>query len=139
MHDRRGDGQTALSYYEQALPIFREVGDRAGEAKTLNNIGAVYYARRDGQAALFYFEQALPIRREVGDRAGEAVTRYNIAMVHRDAGRLSEAIAELDLVVALDEAVQHPDLDADRAMLDQVRAELDQRRSIGSADAGTDG
>ena len=37
-----GTGQAALDYYEQALPIRREVGDRAGEATTLNNIGAVY-------------------------------------------------------------------------------------------------
>jgi hypothetical protein len=28
---------------------------------------------------------------------------------------------------ALDEAIQHPDLDADAAMLQQVRAELDER------------
>ena len=30
------------SIYEQALPILRKVGDRAGEAVTLNNIGMVY-------------------------------------------------------------------------------------------------
>ena len=74
--------------------------------------------------------------REVGDRAGEAVTRYNIAMVHRGAGRLVEAVAELELVVALDAAVQHPDLEADTAMLEQVRAELHQRRSGGGRDVG---
>src|SRR5262249_32925496 len=56
-------------------------------------------------------------------RAGEAVTRYNIAMRLRAAGRLREAVAELEIVVVLDRAVQHPDLDADTAMLHQVRAE----------------
>ena len=44
--------------------------------------------------------------------------------MHRHAGRLVEAVAELELVVALDAAVQHPDLEADTAMLEQVRAEL---------------
>ena len=38
--------------------------------------------------------------------------------------------------MALDAAVQHPDLDADTAMLEQVRAELQQRRSGGGKDAG---
>jgi hypothetical protein len=32
-------------------------------------------------------------------------------------------VAELEIVVALDRAVQHPDLDADTAMLQRVRAE----------------
>src|SRR5512144_2081878 len=32
----------ALAAYEQALPLRREVGDRAGEAATLTNIGRVY-------------------------------------------------------------------------------------------------
>ena len=135
VHDSRGDWEAALGYYEQALPIRREVGDRAGEAVTLNNIGMVHDSRGDWQAALGYYQQALPIFREVGDRASEAVTRYNIAMVHRGAGRLVEAVAELELVVALDAAVQHPDLQTDTAMLEQVRGELHQRRSGGDKDA----
>jgi tetratricopeptide (TPR) repeat protein len=135
VHRSRGDLQAALDYYLQALPIFQEIGDRAGEATTLNNIGMVHDSRGDLQAALDYSQQALPIVREVGDRAGEAMTRYNIAMVHRGAGRLVEAVAELELVVALDEALQRPDLQADTAMLEQVRAELDQHRSGGGPDA----
>jgi tetratricopeptide (TPR) repeat protein len=127
VHHDRGEGQTALGLYEEALPILQEVGDRAVEAAVLNNFGLVHHDRGDFQAALDYFEQALPIYREVEDRAGEAVVRSNIAMVHRGAGHLVEAIAELELVVALDEALQHADLEADTAMLEQVRAELDQR------------
>jgi hypothetical protein len=52
------------------------------------------------------------------------VTRFNIGMIHRSAGRLTEAVAELDLVVELDRQVQHPNLESDTATLDQVRAEL---------------
>jgi hypothetical protein len=59
----------------------------------------------------------LPIFREVGDRAGEAAALYNIAMMHRGAGRLVEAAAGLELVVALDEAEQYPGLEADAIML----------------------
>ena len=39
-----GDPHAALTLYNQALPIVRAVGDRRGEAATLNNIGGV--ARR---------------------------------------------------------------------------------------------
>ena len=34
----RGDYETALKYLEQSLKIRREIGDRAGEGVTLNNI-----------------------------------------------------------------------------------------------------
>jgi tetratricopeptide (TPR) repeat protein len=135
VHHNRGDWQPALSYFEKARSIFREVGSRNEEATTLNNIGMVLNDRRDWRAALSYLEQALPIHREVGDRTGEAVTRYNIAAAHKGEGRLLDAVAELELVVALDEAIQHPDLEADRAALKRVRAELDLRRSAGGSGA----
>ena len=127
-----GDTGGALTDYQRALPLTREVGDRAGEATTLSNIGAVYDRWGDGDTALGYYQQALPLRREVGDRAGEAVTRYNIAMVHRGAGRLTDAVAELEVVVELDRAVQHPDLAADTAVLAQIRAELSGQSNTGT-------
>ena len=86
MYDGLGDRAQALTYYQQALPIRREVGDRAGEATTLNNIGAVYDGLGDRAQALTYYQQALPIRREVGDRAGEAATLNNIGARVRRAG-----------------------------------------------------
>ncbi|WP_273249725.1 tetratricopeptide repeat protein, partial [Limnospira indica] len=60
-----GQPQEALTYYQQALAIMREVSDRAGEATTLNSIGAVYHAIGQPQEALTYYQQALPILREV--------------------------------------------------------------------------
>ncbi|MEH2247893.1 MAG: tetratricopeptide repeat protein [Nostoc sp.] len=41
VYDALGQKQKALDFYNQALPLFRAVGDRSGEATTLNNIGAV--------------------------------------------------------------------------------------------------
>src|SRR6185503_14801366 len=104
--------------------IRREVGDRAGDAATLTNIGTVYRALGEPRRALEYFGQALPIRREVGDRAGEAVTRYNVAMIHRARGELGRAVAELEQVVELDRQVGHPDLQSATETLRRVRQEL---------------
>ena len=124
VYDALGERQRALEYYGLALPIRREVGDRAGEATTLSNIGGVYDGLGERRRALECFGQALPIRREVGDRAGEAVTRYNVAMIHRARGELGRAVAELERVVELDRQVSHPDLQSDTEMLHQVRREL---------------
>ncbi len=71
------------------------MGDRAGTATTLNNIGAVYRSTGDPARALEYYGRALPIMKEVGDRAGETVTRYNMAIIYRSEGRLEEAVVEL--------------------------------------------
>jgi hypothetical protein len=90
-------------------------------------------------AALGYYVQALHIFREVGDRVGEAVRRNNIAMAHWGAGRLAEAVGELELVVAFYAAVEHPSLEASTAMLKRVRTKLDQDSPGGDADVGGGG
>jgi len=116
-----GEKQRALETYETALAIRREVGDWAGEGTTLNNIGLIYADLGDRQRALATYETALAILREVGDRSGESVTLYNMALIYRDQGEYRTAIEALEQVVALDEAVAHPDLESDRAMLARVR------------------
>ena len=82
----------ALDFYEQALPLMRQVGDRGGEAATLNNIGMVYSALGDQRKALDFYEQALPLIRQVGDRGGEATTLNNIGGVYDDLGEKRKAL-----------------------------------------------
>ena len=122
MYDVLGEKQPALDYYAQALPLFRQVGDRADEARTLNNIGWVYAALGEKQPALDYYAQALPLFRQASDRWGERITRHNMAAVYKSLNRLDEVEAQLAEVVALDEAIGHPDLESDRAALEAVRA-----------------
>jgi tetratricopeptide (TPR) repeat protein len=74
----RGQYDQALHNYQQALVITREVGNRAGEGTTLNNIGLVYDALGQYDQALETYQQALVIHREVGNRAGEKAVIANI-------------------------------------------------------------
>ncbi|MGH9879786.1 MAG: tetratricopeptide repeat protein, partial [Pyrinomonadaceae bacterium] len=67
-----------------ALPIQRAVGDREGEATTLNNIGRVYWSLGEKQKAREYYNQALPIWRAVGGRGGEATTLNNLMFLWQD-------------------------------------------------------
>ena len=123
-----GKKREALAYFEQALELTRQVGDREGEARTLTNIGGVHSDLGEKGKALAYFEQALPLRRQVGDRWGESITRFNIGMVYEALGDLAKAEEQLAIVVALDEAVGHPDLANDRAALERIQA----KRKAGS-------
>ncbi|MCS6882819.1 MAG: tetratricopeptide repeat protein [Oscillochloridaceae bacterium] len=45
MFRAQGQYAQALDYLQQALAIVREVGDRAGEGATLNNLGGVFEAQ----------------------------------------------------------------------------------------------
>jgi tetratricopeptide (TPR) repeat protein len=52
----QGQYQIALNYYQQALVIAREVGDRAGEGTALHNIGRVYYDHSQYDQALHNYQ-----------------------------------------------------------------------------------
>ncbi|MEA5545869.1 CHAT domain-containing tetratricopeptide repeat protein, partial [Limnoraphis robusta CCNP1324] len=92
VYDALGDRQTALDFYNQSLPLTRQVGDKAGEAVTLNNIRFVYSALGDSQTALDFYNQSLPLTRQVGDKAGEATTLNNIGSVYNALGDRQTAL-----------------------------------------------
>ena len=99
--------------------------ERLQDASTFfNEIGLGYSALGDKQQALAFYNQALPLRIQVGDRWGESVTRFNLAMVYQSLGELDEAEAQMLLVVEIDEASGHPDLESDSAVLADIQAQL---------------
>ncbi len=87
-----GRPERALTFYEQVLPIWREVGNRVGEAVTLNNMGLAYEAMGQPERALTLYEQALPIRAEVGSRVGEARTLNNMGLAYEAMGQPERAL-----------------------------------------------
>ena len=58
----------AFNQYQKALVICREIGDRAGEAYTLNHIGAEYESHGQYDQALNQYQLALVIARDIGDK-----------------------------------------------------------------------
>ncbi len=82
----------ALHHYEKCLEIQKEIGDRAGQGITLNNISLVFGAWGQYDKALKTLEQSLAIRRESGDRTGEGTTLNNISSIYRAWGRYDEAL-----------------------------------------------
>jgi CHAT domain-containing protein len=86
--------QQAIAFYERSLPLYRELGDRSGEANTLKKIGSVYSysGLREPQKALEYLAQSLSLWREVGDRSGEANTLDDIGWVYFSLGENQKAL-----------------------------------------------
>ncbi|MBF2046834.1 MAG: tetratricopeptide repeat protein [Elainella sp. C42_A2020_010] len=84
--------QEALSRYEAALQLYREVGSRLGEANTLQAIGEVLQFLNQRQEALSRYEAALQLYREVGSRLGEANTLSGLGNVYRALDRVDQAL-----------------------------------------------
>ncbi len=87
-----GDGKQALDYFNQALPIYRNLGERNGEALLLNDMGPAYAALGQKQKALDVYNQAIALWRQLGNRQGEALTLNNIGRLYRDLGQHQTAL-----------------------------------------------
>jgi tetratricopeptide (TPR) repeat protein len=82
----------AAESLEEALCLYRELGDRLGEANILRSLGDVERMRSDYGAAEQLYQQALPLYRELRDRLGEAGTLKSLGDV--EYGRSDYGAAE---------------------------------------------
>jgi len=87
-----GDYATALTYLTKSLAIQEEIGDKAGEGATLNNISQIYDAQGDYATALTYLTKSLAIREEIGDKAGMCATLINMGHISWQDGQKDEAM-----------------------------------------------
>ena len=72
LHKRFYEPEEALTQYEIAIEIYRQVGEHLGEANTLQAIGDVLQFKKQTDEALENYRQAMQIYRQVGNRLGEA-------------------------------------------------------------------
>ena len=73
-HEALVSAARALKFYHQALPVFKNIQDRAGESVALYRIGLAEARVGYMREALKWYEQAIVIQREERDRLGEAKT-----------------------------------------------------------------
>ncbi|MCW5206911.1 tetratricopeptide repeat protein, partial [Desulfobulbus sp. F5] len=97
----------ALSLYEQSLSIFRDIGDRQGEAKSLNNIGLIYQAQGEYDKSLAYLEQSLPIFQNFSDTESEGVPLNNIANIYKAKGDYPKALKYFEQSLLLLREINH--------------------------------
>lgn len=62
-----GEPRKAIEYYEQALKISREIGDRRGEGVDLGNLGLAYSHLGEPRKAIEFLKQSLAIGKAIED------------------------------------------------------------------------
>ena len=92
IHFLLSEPRKALEFYEQALKISREIGDRWGDGVHLGNLGNAYSDLSEPRKALEFYEQALKISREIGDRRGEGARLGSLGNAYSDLGEPRKAI-----------------------------------------------
>lgn len=86
----------AIGKREQALPLWRSLGDRYWESHTLARLADAYKALLNYVKALAYFNQSLEITREFGDKKIEAVRLIELGATTAVAGERQKANEHYD-------------------------------------------
>jgi tetratricopeptide (TPR) repeat protein len=96
IHSFLGDTGKSIYYFDQALEISRQIGDRQGEASNLAALGQAYVNPGEIRKAIEYFDQALEISRQIGDRQKEGASLASLGQAYAKLGESSKAIKYIE-------------------------------------------
>ena len=78
------DYDDAIFSFQDALPLFKAVGDKKRESADLNNMASVYKTLDQPQKAIELFEKSLHIAIDEKDKRSEAIAYDNLATLYSD-------------------------------------------------------
>ncbi len=81
-----GDVKKAIEYYEKALKIAQEIGDRGNEGTWLNNLGIVFQNEKKCREALACYLLSRDIRTQIKDQYLEQ-TESNLKVLEEKLGK----------------------------------------------------
>ncbi len=74
--------KAALQSFQQALTIYRQVGNRRREGIVSKNIGNLYFIRGEYELSIKYQQRSLAIAKFLGDSLWEAQSLNNIGLAY---------------------------------------------------------
>ena len=113
-----GDHQQALITCQQALTLYRHVGDDLdGLAETWTSVGYAHHHLGHHTQAITCYHHALGLYRDCGNRHGEANTLNHLGDTHHATGNPSAAHEAWKHALTILDQFAHPDADQIRAKL----------------------
>jgi CHAT domain-containing protein/tetratricopeptide (TPR) repeat protein len=101
-----GQPQEGLAHLQTALKLRQAKGTLGEQAQTLREIGTAYHHLHISGQAAATLSQALKIGEQIGSPVLTAECLYRWALLERDEGRLSEALAKIEKTIAITESVR---------------------------------
>lgn len=93
VYNRQAEYHNAISLYDKALSIAREVSDELTQAKVLTNISGLYqYILHDPESSVQYTELAAELYAKLNDTIGVAKCLFNKASYLTQLGKVEEAL-----------------------------------------------
>jgi tetratricopeptide (TPR) repeat protein len=121
----------ALAILTHGCHAARHTSDPSAEARTLTNLGLIYFWQARYQQAAEHHQQALALCREIGDRAGEADALTRLGLVYQQQGSYQQATEHHQQALALFRAIGHQDGEAN--VLDDIGVAYWHRGRYGQA------
>ncbi len=89
--EAQGDFQEAVKLYSGSLALFKETGNKTGEANALSNLGNVALYQGDHAVSRKYYEESLALYRVLGNKQGIADCLLYMGILENNQGNYDEA------------------------------------------------
>src|SRR5579862_9105061 len=107
LHFNRGEPETALRFFDEALGLHQVLHNHEGEGQVLNNKAAILSELGETRESLRLKQQVLVIRQQWGSAADVLITRYNIASTYLNLGEYDKALELFEQVRAGAHSAEH--------------------------------
>lgn len=84
--------KASLALLSEVRWLTHEIGEKRGEALSLNSLAQVHWALDDKRKAIEYYDQAVPLWVALGDRAEEAGALASLGNLSYSLGKVKEAL-----------------------------------------------
>ncbi|MCP4130002.1 MAG: tetratricopeptide repeat protein [bacterium] len=92
IEQKQGNWDKALSYYNDSMKIYENLGDKSSISINLHNIGTIDQQKGNHERAITFFQKSLKINEELGNKSSISGSLHQIGLLHQYKGDYEQAI-----------------------------------------------